>query len=331
MTTENARRRRRERGVRAPGFRVEAAPSRRGRARAGERSARFGREKLDEALAETCALLGLDHRGARLLRFTNNAVYALADAPVVVRIVGSRTLRHRVSKVVAVARHFERHGIPAIRLLPGVDQPIQVGGHVVTAWRYVEPTARRATAADLGRLLRRVHELPVPDGVGGWAPLADVRARVADAEELDPGDRRFLLRRCAEVEAALGELEFPLPSGLLHGDAHPGNVIVGPDGPVLCDFDSSAIGPREWDLTPLAVGRERFGDPAGRYRMLADTYGFDVASWDGFGVLRAARELKLTTSVLPILRSHPEVRGELRRRLEDLRNGRSHGRWARYR
>ncbi|HKS46669.1 MAG TPA: aminoglycoside phosphotransferase family protein [Amycolatopsis sp.] len=292
---------------------------------------RFTREKLDWALAETAALLGLDHRGAKLVRFTNNAVYALAGAPVVLRIVGSRALRHRVAKVVAVARHFERHAIPAIRLLPGVDQPIHVGEQVITAWVKVEQAGRRATAKDLGRLLRRVHALPPPDdGVGEWAPLADVRARVADAEELDARDRRFLLRRCAEVEAALGELEFPLDPGLIHGDAHPGNVIVGPDGPVLCDFDSSCVGPPEWDLTPLAVGRERFGDPVGRYRMLADTYGFDVTRWEGFAVLRAVRELKLTTSVLPILRSHPQVRAELRRRLDDLRGGQMLVPWSRY-
>ena len=331
MTTENARRKHRERGVRGPAFRVEAAPVRCSHSHARARSARFTKEKLEKALADTCSLLGVDHRGARLLRFTNNAVYALADAPVVVRIVGSRALRHRVAKVVAVARHFERHQIPAIRLLPGVDQPIHVGEHLVTAWHYVEPTARRATAEDLGRLLRRVHELPPVEGVPAWGPIADVRARIADAEELDDGDRRFLLHRCALVEAALDGLEFPLPSGLIHGDAHPGNVIVGAGGPVLCDFDSAAFGPREWDLTPLAVGRERFGDPAGRYRMLADTYGFDVTAWDGFRVLRAVRELKLVTSVLPILRSHPDVRGELRKRLEDLRTGRGRGDWARYR
>lgn len=291
---------------------------------------RFTREKLDWALAETAALLGLDHRGARLLRFTNNAVYALASAPVVLRIVGSRALRHRAAKVVTVARHFERHGVPAIRLLPGVDQPIHVGDHVITAWRYVEHVGRWPTAQDLGRLLRRVHALPPPEGIGEWAPLDDVRARVADAEELDPGDQRFLLRKCAEVEAALGELEFPLPRALIHGDAHRGNLISGPDGRVLCDFDSACFGPPEWDLTPLAVGRERFGDPAGRYRMLADTYGFDVTAWEGFRVLRAARELKLTTSVLPSLRSHPEVRDELRRRLDDLRVGRMLEPWSRY-
>lgn len=291
---------------------------------------RFTREELAWALAEASALLGLDPRGAKLVRFTNNAVYALATAPVVLRIVGSRTLRYRAAKVVAVARHFECHGLPAIRLLPGVEQPLQLGEHVITAWIRVDGTARRATAADLGRLLRRVHAVPPPDGLCGWDPLADVRARVADAEEIESRDRRFLLRRCAEVEAALGELTFSLPRGLIHGDAHPGNVINGPEGPVLCDFDSSCVGPPEWDLTPLAVGRERFGDPAGRYRMLADTYGFDVTAWEGFAVLRAVRELKLATSVLPILRSHPQVRDELRRRLDDLRGGRTLNPWSRY-
>lgn len=292
---------------------------------------RFTREKLNGALADTCALLGLDHRGAHLLRFTNNAVYALAGAPVVVRIVGSRALRHRVAKVVAVARYFERHDVPAIRLLPGVEQPLHVGEHVVSVWQEVPRAARRANAADLAGLLRRVHALAPPEGLEEWSPLDDVRARVADAEELAKADREFLLRRCAEVEVELAGLDFPLPRALVHGDAHPGNVIIGPGGPVLCDFDSSCVGPPEWDLTPLAVGQERFGDPAGRYRMLVDTYGFDVTAWGGFAVLRAARELKLTTSVLPILRSHPHVRSELHRRLGDLRAGRSDTRWARFR
>jgi aminoglycoside phosphotransferase (APT) family kinase protein len=292
---------------------------------------RFTRSTLDHVLWRTCALLDLDAQGATLLRFTNNAVYSLATAPVVVRIVASRNLAHRAVKVVAVAEHLARHGVPAIRLLDGIDQPLDVGGHVVTVWQEVPPGGRAAGPADLGRLLRLVHAVPPPEGVGEWSPLEDVQARIAEAEELEPGDRRFLLRRCAEVEAALGELEFPMPRALVHGDAHPGNVIAGPGGPVLCDFDSACLGPPEWDLTPVAVGRDRFGDPADRYRMLVEAYGFDVTSWDGFPVLRAARELKLATSVLPILRSHPRVRGELRRRLDDLRAGRTTSTWSRYR
>ncbi|MFI5611227.1 phosphotransferase family protein [Amycolatopsis sp. NPDC051903] len=281
-------------------------------------------------LTETCALLGLDPTAARLLRFTNNAVYALASAPVVVRIVGSTRLRHRVDTVVRVARHFAHHDVPAIRLLEGVDQPLAVGPHLVTVWHEVPSAGPPAGPADLAGLLRRVHALPPPEGLVEWEPFDAVRARVSDAEELADGDREFLLERCAEVEAQLATLEFPLAKGFVHGDAYPGNVISGRDGPVLCDFDSSCVGPPEWDLTPLAVGRERFGDRPSRYLRFSRAYGFDVTAWPGFAVLRAVRELKLTTSVLPILRSHPRVRPELHRRLDDLRHGRTNVTWTRY-
>jgi len=292
---------------------------------------RFTPAKLREVLAGTCARLGLDPAGARLLRFTNNAVFALRDAPVVVRIVGSTRLRHRVATVVRVAEHFARHQVPAVRLLTGVDQPLDVRGHLVTVWDEVPLTGPPSTPADLAGLLRQVHELAPPDGLTRWEPLVAVRARVADAEELTPSDRRFLLDRCAEVQDRLDTLDFPLTRGFVHGDAYPGNVLPGPDGPVLCDFDSSCVGPPEWDLTPLAVGRERFGDPPSRYVEFAAAYGFDVTRWPGFAVLREVRELKLTTSVLPILRSHPPVRAELRRRLADLRAGRTGTAWTRYR
>lgn len=277
---------------------------------------RFSREKLDSALARFCAELGLDARGARLLRFTNNAVYALAGSPVIVRIMGSRTLHHRAYKVVTVARHFARYAVPAVRLYSGVQQPLEVDGYLATVWRMVPETEVKPTPRDLASLLRKVHALPVPLGVPPWSPLTDVRARLA---------------RCDEVRVRLRGLTFPLRPALLHGDAHLGNVLTGPSGPVLCDFDSACVGPPEWDLTPVAVGGLRFGEPDSVHQELADAYGFDVTAWEGFEVLRAARELKLVTSVLPTVRSHPEVAEELRKRLGDLRAGRVDTQWDRYR
>lgn len=294
------------------------------------REPRFTPDKLAAALVAVCHQLGLDPRGARLLRFTNNAVYRLASDPVVVRIVGSHALGHRAAKVVAVAEHFARHDVPAVRLYPGVRQPIQVGENVATVWQWVPPLGCTPAPSDLARLMRSVHALEPLADVPAWAPLDDVRARLLDAEELDPGDRRFLQDRCAEVHDDLQRLEFPLGASLVHGDAHLGNVLASPDGPLLCDFDSSSIGPRVWDLVPVAVGVERFGEPAAVYTELADAYGFDVTAWPGYPALRAARELKLTTSVLPSLRSHPEVRPELLRRLDDLRAGRTDTTWERY-
>lgn len=293
---------------------------------------RFDRDRLADVLACVCARAGLDPRGARLLKFTNNAVFQLAADPVVVRIVGSRALRHRVSKVVGFANWLAAYEVPAIRLCQGIEQPMTVGEHLATLWQTERGIGRKPNGRDLARLLRQLHELPFPPfGLPEWAPLDDVRSRIGDAEELTTGDRRFLESRCDELQSALDELRFELDLRVLHGDAHLGNLIRGRHGPVLCDFDSSCVGPPEWDLITVPVGVHRFGHPRSRQRHLVAGYGFDVTRSACYEVLRDVRELKLTTSVLPIVRSNPEVRDELFRRLRDLRRGDRDARWANFR
>ncbi|MEU4442565.1 aminoglycoside phosphotransferase family protein [Actinosynnema sp. NPDC050801] len=293
---------------------------------------RFTSAALTAVLRRLCAELGLAHRGARLVKFTSNAVFELPGDRVVVRIVGSMNLRHRAHKVVEVARWLAAHDVPAVRLVEGVPQPLAVGDHLATVWHTVPSGGRPVDGRDLGRVLRQVHALPAPEfELPRWAPLDDVRRRIADAEELSAPDRRFLEDRCAEADQRLAELRTVLPQGVVHGDAHLGNLIPSPDGPVICDFDSTSVGPREWDLSTLPVGVARFGHPDEWYRQLADEYGFDVTRWAGFPVLREVRELKLTTSVLPIMRSHPGVRDELHSRLKALRAGDTTTHWTPYR
>jgi Ser/Thr protein kinase RdoA (MazF antagonist) len=295
------------------------------------RGGQFSPANLAEAFAEICASAGLDPAGATLLRCTNNAVYELATAPVVVRIVASNALRHRVGKVVRVATWLAEHEVPAVRLLPGIVQPVLAGDYRATVWESVPRGGRHARGRDLAKLLRRLHELPEPGfPLPAWEPLDDVRRRIGEADGLNAADLAFLRDRYDEVSERLAAVEFALPTSLLHGDAHLGNLIPSPAGSVLCDFDSASLGPPEWDLTPLAVGVVRFGEPAGRYRELVRSYGFDVTRWKGFRVLREVRELKLVTSVLPILSSRPEVRPEFFRRLADVRRGDRSARWARY-
>lgn len=298
-------------------------------AAAGE--GRFTSERLTEVLAAVCAVVGVDHRGARLLKFTSNAVFRLRDDPVVVRIAGSTALRHRVRKVVDVAGWLADNDVPAVRLLAGVPQPIEVGDYLATVWEAVPQYRGTPTTRDLAALLRRLHELPEPQfELPSWEPLDDVRRRLGDAEELAPADRRFLEDRCAALTERLATLDYPLKACVVHGDAHLGNLIPGPKGPVLCDFDSTCVGPPEWDLTPIPVGLQRFGGSRRAARAFARRYGFDVVAWPGFAVLREVRELKLATSVLPILRSNPQVVPELRRRLASVRTGDTSAGWSRY-
>lgn len=290
------------------------------------------RDTLMPVLAEVCAEAGFDHEGATLLRYVGNAVFRLRAHPVVVRIVLAPSLRHRVAKVVAVARWLAAGGVPAVRLLEDLEQPVRAGDHLATLWHEVASTGPPPDGADLACLLRRFHDLQPPDfELPAWEPMAIVRGRLRDAEDVELADRTFLEHRCDEVDAALAALDYPLPPGPVHGDAHLGNLIPGRDGPVLCDFDSTCYGPREWDLTPMAVGRLRLGHPPEQYRSFVEHYGFDVTAWPGFAVLRQARELKMVAGALPVLGGNRLVKAEFTRRIRSLRDGVEGGGWAPYR
>jgi len=245
----------------------------------------------------------------------------------------------RVPKVVQVARWLATQDVPAVRLFPGVPAPVRAAGALATIWCDASPGGRPPSAApppssaDLGRMLRRLHSLvpPLP-ALPRWDPLDDVRRRMSDAEALPPADRVFLANLTERVAADLRTVDYQLPPTVIHGDAHLGNLIRTPSGEVVvCDFDAVSIGPPEWDLTPVAVGTARFGYPSWWQPLLAASYGFDVTRWDGFPVLRAVRELKLVTSVLPILASNPTAAAQFRVRLDSLRSGDTTVRWSPYR
>lgn len=186
------------------------------------------------------------------------------------------------------------------------------------------------TGSDLNRLLRAVHALPAAaSGLPGWDPLGDFRNRLADATELDAADRAFLAGRADQLEAALAGVTFALPRVVLHGDAHIGNLIDAPHGPVLCDFDSCCVGPAEWDLAPLPVSALRFGRPRRAHADLSARYGFDITGWHGFEVLQGIRDLKIVAGVLPGPGREPRAAAEFRRRMASLRAGRTSERWQR--
>jgi hypothetical protein len=271
-------------------------------------------------LAATCEYIGANPEGARLIKFTNNAVFALAHDPFVVRIAGSSAIERRVNKVVSVATWLAGHDMPTVRLAEDVDQPLTVDGHLVTVWHLVPEVGPKPTGHDLGRIAKRFHALPdAPAFLPDWDQLSSTRTRLASQDVLTDDEHEFLKRSADELEAELADVDYLLEPGPIHGDVFAGNLIPGPDGPVLCDFDSTCNGPREWDLTPAAVGRLRFHYPVDYHGQLAESYGLDITTWQGFPVFRRIRELQLVCSVLPVLRSSPRIRDQWRHRFETFR------------
>jgi hypothetical protein len=225
----------------------------------------------------------------------------------------------------------QRHDVPAVRLVPDLGQPFKVDGLSVALWYEVPQGGPVPTGADLADILTAFHALPSPAaGLPDWSPMDEIRQRLDEPDGVAGEVVGYLKDQCDQVEAELAGLEFELPRRPIHGDAFMGNLIPGPAGPVICDFDSTCIGPREWDFTPLAVGKLRFDYSGDAYGDLADRYGFDVLRWPGFDVLRRVRELKLVTSIVPVLGSSPALRPQWEHRLRTYRAGDRTTRWSTY-
>jgi hypothetical protein len=88
---------------------------------------------------------------------------------------------------------------------------------------------------------------------------------------------------------------------------------------VLCDWDSASIGQPEWDLVTIEVHCRRFGYGQAAYDDFAQAYGFDVAKWSGYPVLRDLRELRMISTNALKSTYAPEKAAEVTRRVYGLR------------
>jgi hypothetical protein len=323
-----------------------AEPNLTGRER---RECRMTPQRIREVTNLVAGRLGLDAYRARLVSFSHNAVVRLppaaGDAPrpeafeeigppraAVLRIPGSRFVMSQIPVMLTAHRWLSENGIRVPELWPGLEQPLELGQCRATVWR--EGPADRDSVLDeeLSRVLLRIHRIEAtpPPELPDWEPLTRIRARIAQADGVDPWTLELLTNLCDELESLVADLArcTPLlPPGIIHGDLHPGNLIRTDEGPVVCDLDEVVIGPREWDLAVAAVHSLRFtGDTSG-LTTLERVHGVDVTRWEGFEALRRIRELQLVTSVLPVLRSNPVLRPQWEIRLDSLRRNDSDARW----
>ncbi len=293
----------------------------------------FTSRSAHATLREACSALGLDDGGAELIRFGQNAIYRLRHQPYVVRIARTADPAD-VRTEVRAARWLADMDFPATRLadLDHIAQPVEVGGRLVTVWDLVRQGPDRPTMTDLGRILRGLHDLASPPDLELplFEPFPNVPRRLALApDSVSQADTEFLRRRSAELAGAYASLSFELPTGPIHGDAHPGNLMRTESGEVLIgDLECFAAGPREWDIALPAAYRYGFGwltDP--EYQAFVDVYGYDVAKATCFPVLRSIRELNMTAWLMQNVDENETIRAEFQRRMADLRDPDAPRRW----
>jgi hypothetical protein len=257
------------------------------------------------------------HREADLLSFGENAVFAAGR--LVIKVGRGADLLERARREVRTADWLAKHDVPAVR---SAESEVRlVDGHPVTYWQRLPESLRPAETADVAPLLRMVHALPEPDfglpprdllgGVERWLRAA--------GDAIDPADATYLRRRRDSFAQAAASLTPHLPRGPIHGDALPRNVHIGPDGPVLMDLETFSSDLREHDLVVQALSRDRYGVPVSEYDAFTAAYGWDVIGWQGYEVLRGARETAGCAWVAQHAPANPAARTEFRRRVASLR------------
>ncbi|MGB2567657.1 aminoglycoside phosphotransferase family protein [Micromonospora citrea] len=273
--------------------------------------------------------LGVQTDDARLLQLTNNAVFALPSAGIVIRIARSHRLQDRVRKVVELGRWFEQVDAPTIRLAPNIAQPMEVGDLLASIWQYLPPIPPAPGVEDLGSALRNFHSLgPPPFPLPEWDPVGDARLRLADADGLGDEDREFLLDWCERLDGPVSDLRHRAGTQVIHGDAHVGNLLRERRGRVvLCDFDATSLGPSGVDLAAIAVGERRFGR-SGSHAALAAAYGRDVTADPDWPLLCAVRELKMIAAAAPLLAGSEAVAAEFHHRIRTVIAGERDARWT---
>jgi aminoglycoside phosphotransferase len=274
------------------------------------------------ALRDAADRCGLDLLGTRLIRLFGTAVYHLPAATAVARIalVSSPDMVTRLATSVAVTRWLAETGFPTVEPLP-VGQPVASHDCAVTFWRYLPQNGPECDAADLGQLLRRLHRLePSPVPLPAYQPLASMKQSLESSRAIGEDDRAWLLDRCAQLVACYQRLSFPLPPGMIHGDAWRGNLLRDGNRVVLADWDAVSTGPREIDLIPT-LQASRFGLPEEESDAFIAAYGHDIRSWPGFPILHEIRELSTISALLRDGHANPAACHELQIRIRSLRTG----------
>jgi aminoglycoside phosphotransferase (APT) family kinase protein len=291
------------------------------------------------ALARICEVAGLRGDGARLIRYTMNAVWVLDDQRLVVRMTTGTGAERATSELVRIATILSSVGAPVVPLAD-VEQPVHAGEWSATFWRQLrQPDEVAPNPVTLVTPLRELHHVQVPaDRIPQWDMVGRIENRLIAAAAKVAEARPYLETwasstvgigfdellevlgtRCGRVQTGVLDAPWQLPVGVVHGDAHTGNLLHRHDDRIVwCDLDSIALGPREWDLVPAAFGPLQFGRDRAQYDQFAERYGFDVMTSPAWPLLREIRELQSVTSVLSDIPGRPMLAAEVGRRLRGL-------------
>jgi len=220
-----------------------------------------------EAAVRVAERFGLSVEDPVLLRSTNNVVAWLSPLMVVAKIgVGPKLGFHTE---VAVASELEALGGPIVPPAPEFPAIVhsQDGFHV-TFWRYYpQPPDVDIPCDQLTTALRGLHaacaqlsaELRVglPSYLEELQSVSELLRDATRLSALPERDRRLLIRVFDQLWQQVQASSPSSTHAVIHGSPHPYNVLLVDGMPRFIDFETTCIGPIEWDLAHMSPDTAR--------------------------------------------------------------------------
>lgn len=218
-------------------------------------------EKLQAAIEAAKAVathLGFEAADVTILQNANRVTMRLLPCDVLVRVAPART-KEFARRELRIVTELARVGAPAAVPEPRVPPEVYLrDGLAATFWAYYETSGLGdASPADFAAALARLHDgmrradVQVPhftERIAEARAIVEVRANSPDLAE---DDRELLGRVLRETEHAI--LGRGSPEQLIHGEPHPGNLLMTAEGPRFIDFETCCRGPVEFDVVHAPV------------------------------------------------------------------------------
>jgi hypothetical protein len=193
-----------------------------------------------------------------LLRSTNNVVAWLRPSPVVAKIGPGQ--RSGFATEVSVASELRALGGPIVPLANEIPAAVhRLDGFTISFWRYCpQPNDVDMNDASVAEALLSLHatyarisaelKAALPSYLAELRSVADLLLDERRLSALPEADRRLLIRISDELWDRLQGASSVDAHVVIHGSPHPYNVLLVDEKPRFIDFETTCIGPVEWDL-----------------------------------------------------------------------------------
>jgi len=176
-----------------------------------------------------------------------------------------------------------------------------------------------AALGSTGRALAGLHALTVEVGAQASpleaSSLLELAADLAELLPEDDGRVRAIGRRLADLVGRLTDT----PRVLVHGDFHPGQVLLGKDGPVLVDLDGAGSGAGAADLGSFLARLHESGAPQAAREAFVEGYAERSGRTPERSLLQVATAAALfRRSLFPFRELAPDWPEAIRRRLSQV-------------